>query len=536
MQNGILVYNNFKQKIKFLNNYLSKYDEFNKKNIGQDIQSSSNSANNKNLLDEKLENYNIFNYVIDPNKSLPREVLEFMKMEKFIESADNIYKYFETNKDDFPLKSSMYIGQIKLIEKGRENLFEFYLRHIEIEDSSYLEFMLNNVTYTKIHEIEKTKQKTQILARISHEFKNPLIVSSEIIDEIEDSIKIKRKNLSNTEEIRHNLKFLKNLSLYMLILVKDFEVISSMENNIDNSIYPVKVNLNIFLKEIQEIVEALIKKKNSNNPLNFLVNIDKGLSYFITDPMRLKQILINLISNSIKFTEIGYIELRIEAIESLNDYYCFEPLNQTKDARQIKISVIDTGKGISINKQLHLFNSLSKEMSDNNIMGTGYGLGIVKNLCSMLGCNISYSENDQKGSIFSFTLSESESNNHKEETSHIILNHLNELKAENDKKHNTDDLDIEIPMNNCCLDTIKNLNLYSDSISVNKVNKLDIRNSGKRMLSIKVNKMNRNSTQKINYTSPILSQRLIETSRQTFNLSIHPSFLNIVSNFTNESK
>jgi len=100
----------------------------------------------------------------------------------------------------------------------------------------------------------------------------------------------------------------------MLILVKDFEALSCLENNIDNTIYPVRFNLKDFTKEIQEIVGALIKKKNSINPLKLKLFIDEGINYFITDNTRLKQILINLISNSIKFTEIGFIELRIERV------------------------------------------------------------------------------------------------------------------------------------------------------------------------------------------------------------------------------
>ena len=85
--------------------------------------------------------------------------------------------------------------------------------------------MLNNVTYTKVHEIEKMKVKTQILARISHEFKNPLIVSNEVIDEINDKSITNGDITKNIFSIRANLKFLRSLSNYMLLLVKDFEIV-----------------------------------------------------------------------------------------------------------------------------------------------------------------------------------------------------------------------------------------------------------------------------------------------------------------------
>ena len=328
----------------------------------------------------------------------------------------------------------------------------------------------------------------------------------------------------------------------MLILVKDFEVISSIENNIDNCIYAVKVNLIEYTKEIQEIVEALIKKKNSINPLNFLVNIDNSLRFFCTDIMRLKQILINLISNSIKFTEVGYIELKIEKLESINDDYSFDYLNKSKDLNKIKISVIDTGKGITKEKQQNLFNSLIKEMSTDNILGAGYGLGIVKNLCSMLGTEINYSDNDPKGSIFYFTLQESilqnEDNNPINLDNFNNLNNDNELNICNNKlqlvneiQHNPDDDDINFifNMNECCLETIKNINVYTSSTKeINKNNKTRL---SKRMVSVKINQNNQYNS---NTTQQMDSQRFIETSRQDFNLSIHPSYLNIISNISNE--
>ena len=536
MKNGIFVYNNQKHKIKFLNRYLDKYDEFNKKSLSQ-ARTSSLSTNFEFIqrdarLEDKLENYNIFNHVFEPNKKFPKEVIEYMGLEKFSESTDKIYKYFKDNQDkeEFSLKKSMYIGQIKLKEKGNEELFEFYLRHIEVEDSSYLEFMLNNVTYTKIYELEKTKQKTQILAKISHEFKNPLIVSSEVIEEIEDDPNI-------DENVRQNLKFLKNLSQYMLILVKDFEALSSLENNIDNTIYPVNFKIKDFTIEIQEIVEALIKKKNSINPLNFIISIDKGINYFRTDNTRLKQILINLISNSIKFTEIGYIELRIESLEIVN--IIEEQINSNDELiktsednsevsqgkgdnlKQIKISVLDSGKGITPERQQHLFDSVMKEHSGDNILGAGYGLGIVKNLCYMLGSNIYYSENSPKGSIFYFTLTESniEQKRQSKSSNHKISKHMNEM-------FNTDDIDMLDDVK--CIDASKNQDYYFETAEVAlKTNKI----INTKYISDEDVKSNKHSS-----ALSIVSQRLIETPKKIFNLSLHPNFLLHLNNIENKSK
>jgi len=279
----------------------------------------------------------------------------------------------------------------------------------------------------------------------------------------------------------------------MLILVKDFEVISNIENKIDNSIYAVNVDLNEFTTEIKEIVEALIKKKNSTNPLSMIVNVDKAIPFFRTDSMRLKQILINLISNSIKFTEVGFIELRIDKANIIEDDHLdtFNYDNKSsQDLQRIKISVIDTGKGISIEKQENLFSSLTKEQSENNILGAGYGLGIVKNLCLMLDSDIHYSENDPHGSIFYFYLSEKSSNN---ENCQKCLSNINNLNNKNSKNE------------------IIEINEINELYEVNDANEKKINND--QYLYDKDN---------LKFKRAIIkSQRDIETLKQTFNLKIN---------------
>jgi len=77
---------------------------------------------------------------------------------------------------------------------------------------------------------------------------------------------------------------------------------------------------------------------------------------------------------------------------------------EEEQLKKIKISIIDTGKGIPKERHQFLFDSGLKENSEDNMLGAGYGLGIVKNLCSILGTTIQYSENIPNGSIFYFIL------------------------------------------------------------------------------------------------------------------------------------
>ena len=426
MQSGLLIYDIKKKKVKFVNKYLSNYEEFKKKesiknlisirnreenNIdkNQEVNDFQSKEDRKQEINKVFESYNIFNQVNDINKILPNEVVEFMRLSSFYESADNIFKFYEENSDKSSarLKDSIFIGYLKLQEKGKSNLFEFYLRKIEIEENIYLEFLLTNVTYTIKFEDEKIKAKTQILARISHEFKNPLIVTNEVVEEMEEKL---IKNEYNS--LKEDIKFIKNINEYILLLIKNFEVINSIENNYENPLYPTRFNMTHFVKDIKDIVEALIKKKNSGNLLKFIVYIDDAIEYFTTDALRLKQIVINLISNAIKFTEKGIIELKVEKLKEsrkLEGFNVDDDNLSMEENKKIRISVIDNGNGISQEKRNNLFGSVSKEISSENIFGSGYGLGIVMNMCEKLGSKINYMENLPKGSLFYFDLLELES-------------------------------------------------------------------------------------------------------------------------------
>ncbi len=228
-------------------------------------------------------------------------------------------------------------------------------------------------------------------------------------------VKISLTFIENKEKLScfRGFSVIKQLSQYMLLMIKDFEVVSSVENNKEITICPITYKIKKFVEEIKDIIEVLIKKKDNIN-IQFVETIQTSIKYFTCDFLRLKQILLNLISNAIKFTNQGSIEFNIEDVAK-------DPLLENKNHiakedtqinsgaildNKLKFSIIDTGKGIDPEKQKKLFDSESKENSIQNLLGDGYGLGIVKNLCHKLGSNIIYSPNQPYGSVFSFVIRE----------------------------------------------------------------------------------------------------------------------------------
>jgi signal transduction histidine kinase len=121
---------------------------------------------------------------------------------------------------------------------------------------------------------------------------------------------------------------------------------------------------------------------------------------FNSDSGRIKQILINLISNSFKFTSRGYISLKIEHLVERS----FVP-----KAKHLRFIVEDTGIGISINYQANLFKvfgMVQKHRDSFNCRGTGLGLTISQKLANLLGGEITLESEEEKGTKVSFTVKE----------------------------------------------------------------------------------------------------------------------------------
>jgi len=465
---GVLIYNQRKQKVKIINNYLKKFDEFQWKNtINEENDNLNNNnilvrteedhehnnmliVNNKNIKNENkeynskiLQKFNIFKNIIDVNIDLPEEIINsFTQSNNFTDIISVINNYYNCESDNNFRKEFVFLGHIYLTSENKKGLFEISLHIFHNHHGYYYELMINDVTKTKKLEEERIKDKTLILGKISHEFKNPLVVIDEVVEQlIEHEEDIGLQNL-NKKELINKMFFIKNLTNYMLILVKDFEVVASLENFLE--IIPVNETLEIkpFLKEIGQIVETLIVKKSAKN-LFFKLSIDESLDKIYIDSLRLKQILINLLSNSVKFTGIGFIELKVEVlnrsnapllslakdtkenyvsvtdinlqiINNVDPIHNQKVLNKSEEIEEkiwIRFSVIDSGKGISdtlmnqINSEISV-KVFQKDNSYSNKSGTGYGLNIVQKLCKVLNSKLLAlrRDNSSPGSIFYFEI------------------------------------------------------------------------------------------------------------------------------------
>ncbi|MEA3443096.1 MAG: ATP-binding protein, partial [Bacteroidota bacterium] len=153
-----------------------------------------------------------------------------------------------------------------------------------------------------------------------------------------------------------------------------------------------KINFDIY-KEIGEI-SRLFSLKIQEKDLSFSTSFEEAVPKVLSgDPVRLKQIIINLINNAIKFTEFGEVRLDIEKVEALDNTI------------KLMFKITDSGIGISKEGQKKLFKVFSQ--SHNSVTrkygGTGLGLTISKRLCKLMNGNIGVESEEGKGSTFWFT-------------------------------------------------------------------------------------------------------------------------------------
>lgn len=221
-----------------------------------------------------------------------------------------------------------------------------------------------------------------ILASVSHEIRNPLnaiIGLSQLLTSTNsmDEVKNYTEGLMQTSE--HLMEMVNNLL--------DFSKLRS--GNIEMNLKPVALKDSL---ASQLSGQRLVAERKG---LNFFVDIDNSIPPIVTlDSLKLGQVIGNLISNSIKFTNTGSVGVRVELIK------------KTDPEIQLLFSVEDTGKGISKEHLQEVFTAFHQGEGDTSINfgGTGLGLTICKQLVEVMGGRLFVESAPGQGSNFSFTL------------------------------------------------------------------------------------------------------------------------------------
>lgn len=251
--------------------------------------------------------------------------------------------------------------------------------------------LVKNIGLKKKHNLELVKAKeiaeeasllkTQFISTISHELRTPLYgvvgITNMLLEE--------HKELSQSQ----HLSALKFSARYLLSLVNDILQINKIE---ENKVVLESLTFNIS-DEITVIKNSLsfLAQKN-NNKINVAIDVDIP-EYLIGDKLRLAQILMNLVSNALKFTKDGEVEIivRLDKVEGKFHYLDF--------------LIKDNGVGIAAVDQNKIFEKFVQVgRKDEDYQGTGLGLSIVKRLLGLFGSSITLESDLGAGTSFSFVI------------------------------------------------------------------------------------------------------------------------------------
>jgi GAF domain-containing protein len=227
-----------------------------------------------------------------------------------------------------------------------------------------------------------SEHKSQFVSSMSHELRTPL---NAIIGLTE--MMVKNAARFGTEKAQEPLQRVNRAGTHLLGLINQVLDLSKIEAG--------KLELNPQMVQLAPLIEEVIgtaRQLAEQNQNRLLVEAQDNLGTLTVDPMRLRQILLNLLSNAFKFTKEGEVTLRARRMADGRDW--------------IELAVADTGIGMTAEQQAKLFEEFSQAdaATAQRFGGTGLGLAITRKLARMMGGDVTVASGPGKGSVFTVRL------------------------------------------------------------------------------------------------------------------------------------
>jgi signal transduction histidine kinase len=227
-----------------------------------------------------------------------------------------------------------------------------------------------------------SEHKSQFLASMSHELRTPLNAIIGLTEMIVSNVA-----KFGAEKVQEPLRRVNAAGTHLLGLINEVLDLSKIEAG-KLALNPELVNLARLIDEVIGTAGQLAEK----NKNRLVADSTDGIGRLTADPMRLKQILLNLLSNACKFTNNGEIALRVRHVAEGRDW--------------IELAVADTGIGLTAEQQAKLFQEFTQadSLTARRYGGTGLGLALSRKLARMMGGDVTVSSEPGKGSVFTVRL------------------------------------------------------------------------------------------------------------------------------------
>lgn len=302
------------------------------------------------------------------------EVCQHLKSNSQTQDIPIIFLTAKKEKDS--ITKGFQLGAVDYIPKpfSKEELLARVNLHLTLRKTQ------DELIHSKELAEAAAKAKAIFLANMSHEIRTPMNGIVGVVDIL------KRTNL--TKEQLEYLDIIEISGANLLIIINDVLDFSKIEAG-QITFESIRFNLSDAVGEVIKLLRYKADQKGLEFGYSLAPDVPEML---VGDPLRLKQVLINLCNNSIKFTSAGYVKINVEAI-------------RFKENKVIlKFEVQDSGIGISPENQSKLFKSFSQAEASTTrkFGGTGLGLAISKNLVQLMNGNIGIKSEEGKGAIFYF--------------------------------------------------------------------------------------------------------------------------------------
>ena len=240
------------------------------------------------------------------------------------------------------------------------------------------EELLGEANLARYEEEQASHAKTTFLGTMSHEFRTPLTAIQGFADLLTDEAAGPLN-----EQQHHQLERIRTASDHLLTLID--EILTFAQQKAGRTELRLRdVDLTELVRDAAAIVEPLAAAKG----LQFPRNIPEGPIPFRIDAGKLRQIILNLAANAVKFTETGEVRLEVEV-----------------DEDSVWLRVGDTGIGIAPEHAEHVFTAFRQvDQSDSQIGGTGLGLAVTRQLARLLGGEVTLESEPGSGSVFTVQL------------------------------------------------------------------------------------------------------------------------------------
>ncbi|WP_290476831.1 MULTISPECIES: response regulator [unclassified Leeuwenhoekiella] len=259
----------------------------------------------------------------------------------------------------------------------------FYSERLRLGLIKNLKIKNKNLEQAKLRAEKSERAKTRFFSTLSHEMRTPLYGVTGTITIFENNPELKK--------YREEISSLRFSADHLLEIINDLLDISKLE---DDSFKLVKKSFNIKLL-VEDVINSFDRNRLRNSQCFLTCEVDRSVpNYVMGDARRIKQVLLNIIGNAIKFTPKGVVTLRLSSkhVES--------------GKHQVHFEIEDDGIGIPKEKQEAIFDEFSQleDLQLREAKGTGLGLPIVRKLLHKMGADITVESEPGKGSLFSFDL------------------------------------------------------------------------------------------------------------------------------------